>query len=612
MARGTDSCCGVRLRPVGGREVMTLVLVPGDNHLGSGPENELVITQRGVSRAHAVLTWEDGSVRVRDLASKNGTFVNNSRVLSCTARAGDTLTFGPAVFALEPCEAEDSTIALPLKPTRSRAQHKPAADRTPTNRDELVPGFWLEAIADAARSSDEEKASDLLERLRHLAGAAAALWMTPEGGKDPVVLAAAGAVEPVMLSSARDALIALAKQETCTGDDYTAPPTHPSLVLRVVGTTEGTRALTLLAPEVPRQQAISLLRVFGPLMSTSDARSARLEQRPGDRRGADLVFGPGSLRCSSPPMRRLYEQISLVAGSDVPVLIRGESGAGKEHIARLIHDSSPRRERPFVAINCTAIPADLLEAELFGIESGVATGVVARAGNLTAAEGGTVLLDEIADMSPTLQVKLLRVLEASEIYPVGARRPVPLDVRFLSATNADLASRRVEGRFRDDLYHRLAGIPVVIPPLRERPQDIPLFVQHFTEVFAAKYENPVRGVTQAALETLMAYPWHGNVRELERMVERLVLACPTRQPISAEHVRGTIPSLSTGDEDAEPAEDLSLAQQVARAEKRTIAAALKRSNGLIAPTARMLGISRQTLRSKMQAYGLTAGDVTGE
>src|SRR5205814_7488154 len=221
----------------------------------------------------------------------------------------------------------------------------------------------------------------------------------------------------------------------------------------------------------------------------------------------------------SPKMQRVIDLVARVAEAQASVLIRGGSGTGKEMVARLIHGNSPRKAGPFVAINCAALPETLLESELFGIERGVATGVEARPGKFELAKGGTVFLDEIGDIPPTLQAKLLRVLQEREIEKLGGRRRIPIDVRILSATHRGLEEMIEKGEFRQDLYYRLKVVEIVLPPLRDRKDDIPKLVRFFLDKYGKREGLRDVRITQDALQKLMRYPFPGNVRELENLVE---------------------------------------------------------------------------------------------
>jgi DNA-binding NtrC family response regulator/tetratricopeptide (TPR) repeat protein len=225
----------------------------------------------------------------------------------------------------------------------------------------------------------------------------------------------------------------------------------------------------------------------------------------------------------SPLMLNVLRTVRQVAGTGVPVLIRGESGTGKELVARALHDSGPRSSKPFCAINCAAIPETLLESELLGVEKGVATGVAARKGKLELSDGGTVFLDEIGDMSPALQSKLLRVIQERQFERVGGRTAVKVDVRLVAATNRDITELMAEGRFRNDLYYRLNTVELVLPPLRERKEDIPALVDHFVSRSNTEFDRKVKGVQPDVIDTLTGYTWPGNIRELQHVIERAVV-----------------------------------------------------------------------------------------
>jgi two-component system response regulator GlrR len=230
----------------------------------------------------------------------------------------------------------------------------------------------------------------------------------------------------------------------------------------------------------------------------------------------------------SPKMEDLLRQARLVADSDASVLIYGDSGTGKELLARAIHRASPRREKPFVGVNCGAIPAELLESELFGHARGAFTGAIAaHKGLFQAADGGTLFLDEIGDMPLPLQVKLLRVLQESEVRPVGSTQAIPVDVRVISATHRDLEEQRASGRFREDLYYRLNVVSLHLPPLAQRREDIPLLAVHILRSLSERYRKPAPTLAPDAMASLVAAPWPGNVRQLLNLLEQAVALTPT-------------------------------------------------------------------------------------
>jgi len=320
----------------------------------------------------------------------------------------------------------------------------------------------------------------------------------------------------------------------------------------------------------------------------------------------DVVFPKGYVVGRSEAMMSVYHQLRHLLGGDLPVLVTGETGVGKEFIARILHSSSRRSDGPFVAVNCAALPAELLEAELFGIEAGVATGVSKREGKMQLADRGVVFLDEIGDMSPALQAKLLRVLEEKEIHPVGARRPVPLDVRVIAATNTDLVELIGEGRFRSDLYYRIAGYTLNVPPLRQRRGDIAALIEYFIQRVSIEIDKRTAGISVRALGALTEAAWPGNVRELEHEVRRLVYLCPPGEAITVAMVspRVVAPTNVVSGGLLDPDSDLTLSHHVDELERRLIALALARTHGKRATAARLLGISRYGLALKMQRLGI--------
>ncbi len=307
-----------------------------------------------------------------------------------------------------------------------------------------------------------------------------------------------------------------------------------------------------------------------------------------------------------PGMKRVFHLLARAARRDVPVLVRGESGSGKELVARALHDASPRASRPFKAINCAALPASLLESELFGHVKGSFTGAVRdHTGYFRAADRGTLFLDEIAEMPIELQAKLLRVLETHTVIPVGSSNPVPVDVRIVAATHQSLRAAVEAGRFRADLMYRLRVVPIFLPPLRARPGDIPLLVQHFVDVLNAVGERHVTRVAPGAMEALRRYPWPGNVRELRNALEYAFVIGEGPVLIEAD--------LSPEVVDPEMAEEGLTAPINAppvvegSPEVQRIRRALERAGGNRSRAAQVLGMSRVTLWRRMRALGIDGG-----
>lgn len=316
----------------------------------------------------------------------------------------------------------------------------------------------------------------------------------------------------------------------------------------------------------------------------------------GDSRTTPLADGFGDLIGRSPIMQQLFDMTRLVAESSATVLIQGESGTGKELLAKTIHALSPRRDRPFVVVDCGSLPETLLESELFGHVKGAFTGaVVNKRGLFDEADGGTIFLDEIADTTPTFQAKLLRVLQEGEIKPVGGTRTVKIHARVISASNKDLAELVKARVFRQDLYYRLAVLPLYLPALRERRDDIPLLVKHFVTGSCARHHQPIRQVDERALRLLRDAPWPGNVRQLQHYIERAVVT--TVGPLLPCQ---DLLDQALGEED----ESLRSASRgaVAQTERTRIVDALRKTAGNRLKAAKLLRISRASLYNKLRAY----------
>lgn len=317
-----------------------------------------------------------------------------------------------------------------------------------------------------------------------------------------------------------------------------------------------------------------------------DKRRLVLENRKLREELADRTGLESRLVGRTAVMDLLRKNVTALAATDADVLILGETGSGKEVVARALHDEGPRKVKPFVALNCGALPAEIIESELFGHEKGAFTGASGqRIGKLEHAHGGTVFLDEIESMPLELQVKLLRVIETRTIERLGSNKAIDLDVRFIAATKEDLEEAGKAGRFRLDLFYRLNVVHVAIPPLRDRLEDIPLLFRHLAIEARARYRREIPDISEAYLAGLMARDWPGNVRELRNVADRFVLGLEQQA-------------------DPAPATGANLFEQVAGFEKALIAAELKRNGGAIKPTYENLGLSRKALYEKMRKYAL--------
>ncbi|ACL65296.1 two component, sigma54 specific, transcriptional regulator, Fis family [Anaeromyxobacter dehalogenans 2CP-1] len=302
------------------------------------------------------------------------------------------------------------------------------------------------------------------------------------------------------------------------------------------------------------------------------------------------------LLSKSPAMQSVFELARTAARSNSTILVLGESGSGKEVLARAIHQESPRAEGPFVAVSCAALTESLLESELFGHEKGAFTGAIARRkGKFEAAHGGTLFLDEVGDIGPKLQLDLLRVLEERRFHRIGGNESVDVDVRIIAATNRDLKRAVAEGKFREDLFYRLNVIPILIPPLRDRREDVPLLVESFVERLSVEMKKRIDGVSSEAMSALMAHDWPGNVRELRNILERGAVVC-TGPVIQIADL-----GLPGKPETAPRPGTLASLEEV---ERRHVSAVLAHTGGNVSQSARILGIDRVTLYNKMRKWGL--------
>ncbi len=312
---------------------------------------------------------------------------------------------------------------------------------------------------------------------------------------------------------------------------------------------------------------------------------------------------------SSDRMQKVFSLIDKVSGTDSTVLVLGESGTGKELVAKALHYNSPRAQNPFVPVNCGAIPEELLESELFGHEKGAFTGAFrTRIGRFELANGGSIFLDEISEMSPNLQVKLLRVIQEREFERVGGVKSIRIDVRIIAATNRDLEEEVAQGRFREDLYYRLNVIPLNLPPLRERRDDIPLLVKHFMGKYGREKNSRITGFSRRAMNLLAHYRWPGNVRELENLVERVLVLCdgtevdtadlPERIAAGTPRTSEVVPLIDL------PETGIDLSTAVSEFEKGIIMQALTRSNWVKNRAAKLLHVNRTTLVEKIKKQNL--------
>jgi DNA-binding NtrC family response regulator len=386
---------------------------------------------------------------------------------------------------------------------------------------------------------------------------------------------------------ADDAALEIVERLAASGQPVALMTRAPSLRVTLDAMDRGARDVLPLPPE-PAKLRDLVVRCH-KVSVRNDAESYAGET-------GDTIIG------ESPRMLNAFKTIARVARSNATVLIRGESGTGKELIARKIHERSARSKAPFVAVNCAAIPEPLLESELFGHEKGAFTGALGRrVGRFERATGGTVFLDEIGDMSLPLQAKILRALQEREIERVGGNGPVPVDVRLIAATHRDLEQEVRAGRFREDLYYRLAVVVVQLPPLRERGEDLRLLIEHYLTRYAREYRKPVRAVSREALQILSSHSWPGNVRQLRNVLESAVLLADAEVLLPLH-----LPMELLTREEMSPVQEPVPMMTLSELERKHIQRVLNASGGQMNVAAEILGIHRNTLRRKLTEYGINA------
>src|SRR5271170_7046531 len=378
----------------------------------------------------------------------------------------------------------------------------------------------------------------------------------------------------------------------------------PTLETAIAAANEGANRYVIKDHDLVEQLRVAVREVTENLKWKKEAGYLRREIRR--LTGLDNIIG------QSPKMRAIFDLIQTVAPQTSRILITGESGTGKELVARAIHENSARAQAPFITINCGAFPETLLESELFGYMKGAFTGANEnRRGLFQAAHGGTLFMDEIGNMSLTMQVKLYRVLQEGKVRPIGSNEEIDVDVRIIAATNKDFEKEIAEGRFREDLYYRLSVIPIQLPALRERREDIPLLARHFLERFRKSMEKPVEGLSPEAVRRLEAYDWPGNVRELENTMERAV-ALETGPEVSLrvlpDRIAGYTSSGVAGggavSEVSFPAEGIDFEKEIADTERRYLQLALEKSNGVRTKASDLLKISYRSFRHYAKKHNL--------
>jgi len=544
----------------------------GETLIGSSTEADVRIPHYTVSRKHAVIRVERDRCEIEDLASKNGTTVRGDRIRGVTpVNPGMKISFGGVSAVVE--EIDDSDIELAVTTSSAPPRRTTAFDGDDTDPTTLSLGslkaitlgrmpMLLRDIAAGATLAETARsvASILFDQLP-----CRLLEVIDQRGSSPSFLFSAG------------------DREIASDQGLLVPTAVSGIDLRIV-----------LIHETHERAWEPLVRSLALLIGLGTPATRPVTR--GVRHGATTCEpDPTSVVAS---VKRIYEDAGRVAASDISVMIHGESGTGKEVLARSIHSASGRDPEKFVPLNCAALPRDLLEAELFGIEKGVATGVEPRAGKFELADNGTIFLDEIGDMDPSTQAKILRVLQEREVFRLGAATPRQTRVRVISATNKDIEKLVSTGTFRADLFHRIADWVVELPPLRLRRDDIPTLAGYFLERACRERSIFTPGITRAALDALTAYPWPGNIRQLEREMARAALFLEDGEALDSSRLRPEIVE-SRSDSD-----DRTLESIVRNAEERAIHEAIELCGGDAAAAAKRLGVPRSTFYRKLKALGI--------
>ena len=600
----------------------TIPLSQGEVTVGRDASNGIAVVDPSVSRKHCLVSWNEGRFRVRDLDSRNGTLVNGTGIEEQWLEHGDQIATGDSSFlflleedvtaAVSRVEFEDAdafaetTILHPrdvvyLQPDRL-LRELPATSRVARNLNALLK---ISRIIHAIRDLDDLQ-GQLLDLIFEVvpAGRGAILLAERESHEFNSTFARmrhAGQAQLVKVSRT------VARQVLEQGIAMLGSDVRGSSELREVESLAASQVRSLLCVPLTVFQ-----RVIGCIYLDSDSANNRMNEEHlqlvtaiagisavalenarrlhwlevENERLTVEVSQERSLVGEGARMKEVYQFLKRVAPTDSTVLIEGESGTGKELAARALHRNSPRAGKPFVAINCSAIPETLLESDLFGHERGAFTGAASlKRGRLEVADGGVVFLDEIGELALSLQVKLLRVLQEREFERVGGTHPIKVDIRLIAATNSNLEQAMREGRFRQDLYYRLAVLTITMPTLRDRKDDIPMLVRHFVQKYAKRCKVKARPVSREALACLANYDWPGNVRELENAIER-ALVMGTSDMILPEDLPETLLERTPPPEMIEAKYHVKLKEW----KKQLILDAVEQTQGSYAEAARILGV----------------------
>lgn len=558
--------------------------------IGRAPSSHIILDDTEAAWKHCLITPEPGErIRLLDLNTGAGTYVNGMRVREHVLESGDQIAVGDSVFVLREAAAGENHPDSSARVTLLRActllfLFKGVVTSNSPAQSELLEAHALSLISELLPCTSSALLLSADERaLRELAEER----VSDHPGLPEIV----------------DKLLAKGPV-TVAVDGYVAVPVYAS------GVPRGAIVAWFEASEIPQlEEHLEILSALSTLAAAAleNVREIQELKRENEALQEQLSVDSFGIVGRSASMRKVMQLVQRVGPQDTTVLILGESGTGKELIARAVHQSSPRRDKAFVAINCAALTETLLESELFGHEKGAFTGAITqKKGKLESAEGGTVFLDEIGELAPTLQAKLLRVLQQREFERVGGTKTMPLNVRVVAATNRDLSGEVRKGTFREDLYHRLNVVALRTPALRERPEDIAVLASYFVQKSATRIGRPIAGISPDAERTLIRYNWPGNVRELENAMERAVVLSET------DWLQiGDLPDAITGTvTDAwSPDSQTNYESAVGDAKRDAVLRAWEQANGDYKEAANLLGIHPNSLLRLVRRHKLK--DVLG-
>jgi transcriptional regulator with GAF, ATPase, and Fis domain len=593
-------------------------LIDGHLSIGRDESNQLGLSDTAVSRRHCTIQQVGEQYEVVDLDSRNGTFVNGIPVRRKVVEHGDTIRVGKSelVFLLHEGEAAStshtrlSDMASGSSPRTIRVEppvHPTFGVEVGRMARDLTALFRIGNIINSIRDSEllqRELLQLIFEVIPAEHGAVVLVTDLDEEPQSICTWSRQPGAEP-LIDIQRELVHRAIWERSAVFTGSAAGSSEAQNVLCVplvaVERTIGVIYLTSLPPAPPfREDHIHFLDSVSRIAAVTLENILALDALRSENRQLKAELNPDSkLVGESRQIRQVEEFISRVAQSDSTVLIRGESGTGKEVVARAIHQNGARPDRPFIAINCAAIPETLFESELFGYEKGAFTGAVGmRKGKLEAADDGTLFLDEIGELAPPMQAKLLRVLQQKEFERVGGTHSIPFKARVLAATNKNLEQAIKSGEFRQDLYYRLNVVSVLVPPLREHRDDIPLLALYFAAKYAEKSKRPFKGISREARRFLMGYSWPGNVRELENAIEHAIVLGLTEEILLED-----LPSGLIEEQSAEPL-GARYHDVLNEAKKELIRSSLGEAKGNFPEAARLLGIHPKYLHRLVRNLNL--------